>query len=218
MDGYWQSQIIIKSDRVERKDNGKNNFAVARTARRENPDAMQGFHADNLLFIIDEASGVDEKVFEVARGALSTPNARVVMTANPTQTTGYFYQSHHKNRDNWTRLTFSCLDSPLVDESYARDIASEYGEDSDMYRVRVLGEFPSSSIMQLIPVEVVQTAMGRHYPENIYAHAPVILGVDVSYFGDDRCSIFKRQGLVSWLLWSGRNVDTTQLATLTARF
>jgi hypothetical protein len=218
MHPWFKQSIKVKSDRVEVVGIEKNQFAVARTARRENPDALQGFHADNLLFLIDEAAGVDEKVFEVARGALSTPSARVVMTANPTRTTGYFYQSHHLNRDHWTRLTFSCLDSPLVDPSYAQEIAAEYGEDSDMYRVRVLGEFPNASIMQLIPNDLVERAMKANPREDMYINAPVVLGVDVSYFGDDRCSIFKRQGLASWLLLESKNMDTTQLATAVARF
>lgn len=218
MHPYFKEQIEVKADRVVVKSNPKNEFAVARTARKENPDALQGFHADVLIFLIDEAPGVDEKVFEVARGALSTPNARVVMVGNPTQTTGYFFESHNRNRNNWNRLTFSCLDSPLVDPSYPKEIADEYGEDSDMYRVRVLGEFPRASIMQLIAGDLVDAAMSRTLREDQYSYAPVILGGDVNYFGDDRAAIFKRQGLASWLLWQGRNVDTTQYASIMANF
>ena len=36
------------------KSNPENWFAVPRTATQ--PDALQGFHADHLLYIIDEAS------------------------------------------------------------------------------------------------------------------------------------------------------------------
>lgn len=63
-------------------------FAVARTASK--PDALQGFHADDILYIIDEASGVDDKVFEPVLGALSTPGARLLMCGNPTQLSGFF--------------------------------------------------------------------------------------------------------------------------------
>ena len=58
-------------------------FSVARTSRPERPEALQGFHSDNILFLIDEASGVADNVFEVAEGALSTDGAFVVMAANP---------------------------------------------------------------------------------------------------------------------------------------
>ena len=71
-----------------------------------------------MVFLIDEASGVPEQIFEAAQGALSTEGARILMAANPTRLTGYFYNSHHKNRDSWTRFRFSCLDSPNVDKSY----------------------------------------------------------------------------------------------------
>src|SRR5262245_32484989 len=67
-----------------------------RTASKDNPEALQGFHAEHLLFLIDEASGIPDIVFEVGMGALSTPGAKVVMAGNPTRTSGFFYDTHHK--------------------------------------------------------------------------------------------------------------------------
>ena len=111
---------------------------------------------------MDEASGIPDQVFEVARGALSTPGARVVMAANPTRTTGYFYQAFHRNREAWDLLTFSCADSLLVSKEYVEAMREEYGTESDIYRVRVLGEFPKGGDLQFIPsslVESVRSAM-----------------------------------------------------------
>lgn len=218
MPGWFRDQIEIKADRVVVKGAEKTRFAVARTARKENPEALQGFHAENLLFVIDEASGVPEPIFEVARGALSTKTARVVMCANPTQLTGYFYNSHHKNRDNWTRLHFSCLDSPLVDPSYIAEMAAEYGEDSDVYRVRVLGDFPRASVVQLIPLDLVEAAMGKHLRADQYNFAPKVLGVDVAWYGDDRSVIVLRQGLMSKVLGKWRDIDNMTLAGLVAQY
>ncbi len=118
MDEDIQKHYLISSDRITLK--GSAGMVVARTARPEKPDALQGFHAPEILFIIDEAAGVADAVFEVARGALSTPNARVAMAANPTRLNGYFYSAFHAARDSWTRLQFSCLDSPLVGPEYAK--------------------------------------------------------------------------------------------------
>ena len=73
----WRSSVTVTKDTV--KMTGLPGFAVARTGRKENPEALQGFHAENLLFLVDEASGIPDQVFEVARGALSTPDARVIM-------------------------------------------------------------------------------------------------------------------------------------------
>lgn len=210
----WRSAIRVKADEI-RLDGG--GFAVARTGRKENPEALQGFHAETLIFLVDEASGIDDSVFEVARGALSTPSARVIMAANPTRTTGYFYRAFHRNRDSWTRLTFSCVDSPLVDARYIEEMRAEYGEDSDVYRVRVLGDFPAGGDLQFIPSALVDEAMKRCYTESVFGFAPVVLGVDVAWFGGDTSVIFLRQGLYSRLLWSSRECEIATLAGIVAR-
>ncbi len=214
---------IIQNDRLMLSGEiGRTQYAVARTARKEDPTAMHGFHAPHILYVVDEASGVPDEVFEVMRGALTEQNARVVMTSNPTKTSGYFYDSH-MNREAgqiWTRLHFSCLESPLVSEKFINDFKNEFGETSDTYRVRVLGEFPRASLSQFIPLDIVENATARATSlrrEN-FSYAPVILGADVSYFGDDRSVLFMRQGLYSEILWEGSNIDTKAYADLIARF
>lgn len=214
---------VIQNDRLMLAGEiGRTQYAVARTARREDPTAMHGFHAPHLLYVVDEASGVPDEVFEVMRGALTEQNARVVMTSNPTKVTGYFYDTHMSDgaRNMWTRLHFSCLDSPLVSTKYVEQMKEEYGEGSDVYRVRVLGEFPRASITQFIPIDIVEEAQkrGAVLKRENFSYAPVILGADVSYFGDDRSALFLRQGLYAELLWEGRNIDTKEYADLIARF
>lgn len=212
----WKSAIKITQEKVELT--GTTNFAVARTGRKENPEALQGFHADNLFFLIDEASGIDDKVFEVARGALSTASSRVIMAANPTRTTGYFYRAFHRNRDAWDLMTFSCTESPHVDPNYIKEMREEYGEDSDIYKVRVLGEFPSGGDLQFIPASVADAAMKRYYRPEMYDFAPIVLGVDVAWFGGDKSVIFLRQGLHSRILFVMQGCEIATLAGLVADF
>ena len=210
-----QKEYTVKADRIGI--NGSAGMVVARTARPENPDALQGFHAPEILFIIDEAAGVIDAVYEVARGALSTPNARVALTGNPTRLNGYFYSAFHSARDSWTRLQFSCLDSPLVGPEYAEDIAKEFGEDSDVYRVRVLGDFPKSGIYNLISLDLVEAAMARKMPVDWQAHAPRLIGVDPAWMGTDRSAAVFRQGLTGKTLFGERGIDTIQLTERVAR-
>lgn len=212
----WRSSIKVTKDSV--KIDGLPGLAVARTGRKENPEALQGFHADELLFLIDEASGIPDTVFEVARGALSTPSARVVMAANPTRTSGYFYQAFHRGRDAWERYTFSCVDSPLVSPNYVNEMRQEYGEDSDIYKVRVLGEFPSGGDLQFIPASIVEAAQDRYHRPEAYSFAPVVLGVDVAWFGGDKSVVFLRQGMHSRLLFSMQDCEISTLAGKVAEF
>jgi hypothetical protein len=63
----------------------KESFAVARTARADKPEALQGFHSENLLIVADEASGIPDVIFEVGQGTLSTEGAFALLAANPTR-------------------------------------------------------------------------------------------------------------------------------------
>lgn len=211
----WRSAVDVTSDKVTVRDT--DNFAVARTARKDNPDAMQGLHATVMIFLIDEASGIDDVVFEVAQGALSTPGARVVMAGNPTRTTGYFHRAFHVNRAYWDCYTFTCIDSPLVSSDYVKQMRDEYGEDSDIYRVRVAGEFPSGGDMQFIRLTDVERAATRIVRDDAFDFAPVLLGVDVAWYGGDESVIFKRQGLWSQIVWHAHNVDPTTLSGIVAQ-
>ena len=164
-------------------------FAVRRTASKENPEALQGFHADHLLFLIDEASGIPDVVFEVGMGALSTPGAKVVMAGNPTRTSGFFYDTHHRFGDRWHTMHVSCLDVPTRSGTHRRHQGQVWRGQQRLSRAG-LGEFPTSDDETVIPLELVLGAVGRNVSTLDY-HP--VWGVDVARFGDDRTALAKRQ-------------------------
>lgn len=122
-------------------------FARAKTAKKEAPEALAGMHGDFVLFIIDEASGVPEEVFNTAEGALTQENSLVVMISNHTRLTGYFHDSHRKDNALWQRLSFNSENSPIVDHEYVQRIIDKHGIDSDEYRIRVKGTSPAEESM-----------------------------------------------------------------------
>lgn len=205
-----RSLIVIKADRVELRDDPKQSFAVARTARKENPEAFQGYHQENLLFIADEASGIEDIIFEVGKGSMSTPGAKTILTGNPTRTTGYFFNAFHGMRHFWKTLTVPCSSSSQVTQAYIEECKEEYGEDSNMFRVRVMGEFPVEGDDILVPLHLVEAAVGRDV--EMITGSEIVWGLDVARFGDDRTALCKRQGNhvlepVKW--WAG--LDTMQV-------
>jgi phage terminase large subunit len=199
-------------ERFYLKSNPNESFAVARTARPERPEALQGFHSENILFLIDEASGVAENVFQVAEGALSTEGAFVIMAANPTREEGYFYDSHHKMRERWAALHWDGEQSPMVSRQYVDDMRAKYGVDSPIYQVRVKGNFATATD-GVIPLSLCEAARVREVQP--IASAPVIWGLDVARFGDDSTALAKRKGNVQLepcREWYGK--DTMQTAGL----
>lgn len=184
----------VTSERMYLKLAPEECYAVARTARKENPDALQGFHSENIMFVIDEASGVDDAIFQPLEGALSTPGAKSVMTGNPTKCNGYFYHSHHRNRAQFHLRKVSCYESTRVSPAYIEKMKAQYGEESNVFRVRVLGEFPLEDADVLMPLSIVEPALTREVEPTRLVRP--IWGLDVARYGECLNALAKRQGNV----------------------
>ena len=175
-------ELIWTKEKVYMKGHPEEWFAVGRTASK--PDALQGFHAEHVLYIIDEASGVRDEIFEPVLGALSTEGAKLVMCGNPTKITGFFYDSHHKSRELYNAMHIDGRDSSRVDQQFIDTIIDMFGEDSDVFRVRVAGEFPKAMPDSFIPMEWAERASEAEAPE-IDRASRVDIGIDVARYGDD---------------------------------
>jgi phage terminase large subunit len=163
----------------------------AKWVTSRNPDNLAGRHEKRLLFLVDEAPGVQEKAFPVIEGALTQEFNRIAMIGNPVRASGFFH-SIFKNPVDWGIQTLSCLKSSLVSPDYAARIANRFGKESNIYRVRVLGEFPEGEDDQVLSISLIQDAMWREEPleeSNIIAG-----GCDVAMTGKNRTVIYIRKG------------------------
>lgn len=160
-------------------------------------DQFQGFHSPHLLAVVDEASGVSNEIFEAVDGLVPE---RVLLLGNPLSNQGRFADSF--KMPNVSKIHISAFDTPNVKEGVRRiaglitmqdvdKIRTYYGEDSDVYRVRILGEFPKQDADSLISVDDVSKAMERDVPVLPYWEKK--MGVDPARFGDDRTVIVVRQ-------------------------
>ena len=144
--------LTVKSDRVELMAAPSEAFISARTSRAETPEALAGVHSENVLLVVDEASGVPEKVFEAAAGSMSGHSATTILLSNPTRSSGTFFESQTRMASSWWTRRWSCVDSPLVSDEFVDEMRARYGEDSNAFRIRVLGEFPMADDDTIIPV------------------------------------------------------------------
>lgn len=209
---FLRQMIEVKAGRVELRSAPAESFAVARTARKEQPEAFQGFHSPNMLFLVDEASGVEDIIFEVGEGSMSTEGAKTLLMGNPTRTSGYFYNAFHKDRGKWFTRRVSCEESSQVSKGYIEDMLVKYGVDSNIYRVRVLGEFPITDDDSVIALHLCESAIVRDVAQTQYQP---VWGVDVARFGSALTALAKRKGnrLVEEVkVWSGK--DTMQVSGL----
>jgi len=187
----------------------------------DNPTAFQGHHDPNLLVIADEAPGIPDEIHDAMASLTTGRKNRQVMIGNPTDPSGRFFDAFE--RGGWKTLHISCLDHPnvvhdkeiipgAVTREWVEERKVEYGEDSPLFAVRVLGEFPQSSDNQLIDRQSVDRAMvpgALHLDPG--STAAVILGVDVARYGSNRSVCIVRQGNVvtRYIDWQGTNTIET---------
>lgn len=190
---FLKDHVSWTSDRLYRSDNADNAFISFRTARRETPEALAGIHSKFVLCIVDEASGVAEEVYEAAQGTLSTPGAIFILIGNPTRLSGYFYRTHHDLRPYWVTKHLTSFDTSRVDEAFVRTIRNTYGEDSDQYRVKVLGEFPRRELDTLIARNVAESAKERDVS---LVPGQKIFGLDIGRGGDPSALVGRENNVV----------------------
>lgn len=167
-------------------------FAWPMAAAKEKIEGFQGVHAENVLFVFDEAAGIPQQIFDATEGSCSTPGARWVCAGNPNRASGPFFDTHHKLARFWTTLSFSSLNSPFCSPTYAAGIAAKYGEESNMYRIRVLGKFPRHDPDTLIPFDWASDARERDVDPG--KETLRIAGLDPSGGGADPVGFCIRQG------------------------
>jgi hypothetical protein len=132
----------------------------ARGISTNNMTRLQGKHAGRVLFLIEEAVGVEPWVFEAGEGNAVGEEDRILASANPTDATCAFYDELQKD-GKWNVVEISCLNHPNVvtgrnlisgacTRRFVEDMLRNYGEDHPVYKARVLGKW-SRELGRLFP-------------------------------------------------------------------
>lgn len=187
----------IYSNQVGHKDSWRFDRVTWNKARTE---AFAGLHNEGkrIIVVFDEASQIDDVIWEVTDGALTDENTDIIFCAfgNPTRNTGAFRRCFGSSRDRWSEGEPMQIDSRDVEgtnKKFLNDLVKEYGEDSDRVRVRVRGQFPNASSLQFIPSDLVLKAQQR---EALFLSTdPLIMSCDIARGGDDNVVIRFRRGL-----------------------
>lgn len=186
----------------------------------DDPDKFQGFHAEDLLLIGDEAAGIPEMIFEAAFGILTSKRSRLLLIGNPTSSSGLFHASHHEAAETWKVIKISAFDSPnftgeqcpervknrLTTPDWAEARKSEWGDDSPMYFARVLGEFPEQSEDALF--SKAWTIKACDIIPKVSKDDIVAIGVDVARGGNCESVAYVRRGMriIHMVAWRGSDL------------
>lgn len=186
---------------------------------------FQGYHAVYILVVIDEASGVDENIFNASEGLLASEHARVIYIGNPTNIQGTFNKSFRQ--PNFNKLTISAFDTPnftafgitiddirnntweakvnaplpapyLVTPAWVADKYIRWGEQSPLFQALVLANFPEEGEDTLISLSKIEAARNRVLM--VREEDNETIGVDVARFGSDYTEFCHRKGakVLNW--------------------
>ena len=187
---------------------------------KSNPAAFAGLHnqGGRLLLVFDEASEIDDRIWEVAEGALTDKDTEIIWLAfgNPTRNTGRFRECFGRFRHRWTHAQIDSRTVRMTNKTLLEQWVEDYGEDSDFVRVRVKGLFPRAGSMQLIGTDLIELAIGGNAEASPFD--PLVMGIDVARFGDDQSVIVLRRGrdAKSGTIERHRGLDTMALAARAA--
>jgi len=180
----------------------------------DEPDNFQGFHAENLLVIIDEASGVGRSIYEACESLMTSANCKMLAIGNPLSPSGWFFDAFQN--PGWQHIHISSYDCPNVTQGgmpYPKLVIPEWikrreldwGRESPLFQSRVLGEFPQEGEDTLIPLSWLEW-------DGPGSEGEPALGVDVARFGSDETVILKRSGMVVKEVIAARGIATTETA------
>jgi phage terminase large subunit len=183
----------------------------------DKPVNWGGYSGTRLLFLGDEASGLSAGNVEAIDGnRIGGGSAKLVLSGNPTQTSGVFFDAFHANAARWDKHHVSSLEASeagipgLATRASCEQRRREYGEASPFYQVRVLGNFPTEGDDAIVTLAMVTDA------ERDWEHADeagrLEIGVDPARFGSDDSAICVRRGMKVLAFKAIHGKDVMQVA------
>lgn len=159
-------------------------------------ETAAGLAGRNMLFLGEEASGLLQTIIDAIKGNMAG-GGRLALFGNPTRNEGEFYDAFYKKGSAYKTMRVKSTDSPNVvaDEELIPGIATrkwckarerEWGVDSALYKVHVLGEHALGEDGRLIPISLITEANERWF--DVEEDGELYIGLDpagASGLGDD---------------------------------
>lgn len=188
---------------------------VFRGLKDHNANSIKSLEGFNVAWA-EEAQSVSQRSLDMLIPTIRADNAELWFSWNPDQPTNAVDKLLRVNppADSIVvRANYS--DNPFFPEALRADMERDKEDDPEKYAHVWLGEYQSQSSAQFISWETVKQAQQRPKQRG---GRPLLFGLDVARFGDDRSVLAIREGdcLVRSIVWE--KLDTQQLAAHVLEF
>lgn len=162
-------------------------FAIGIASNRQ--ENIEGFHASRLLYVVDEAKGVRDSIYDGIDGACTEGGQRIYVST-PGSRVGKFYQSHHGRISSLFAVVHTNGETAArVSKKWVDLKRVEWGTDSPIYIAKVRGEFPQEGDDVLYPLDFIDEAVAAYQEVDAEGRPAVghasfyAIGCDVARFG-----------------------------------
>lgn len=168
-------------------------FSTSPDTATEYATKAQGWHNTWFLFVIDEAGDVHRSIWKTAiEGLMVNDRCKILAIGNPTDPTSMFYKACQPD-SGWNVINISVKDTPNYKEGrevipsvagreYYDRMKKKYGEHSNTFKVRVLGQFPEYREGTFYGRELAQAVKDRRVGD--YPYDPTHTVYSFSDLGD----------------------------------
>lgn len=193
---FTARKVFIGTKNGKDDDSDKEHWGILAVTATD-PVNAQGYHQDQLTFIVDEASGVERPFIEQIQGTMSQAGGDrlLLLQGNPNTVDSVHFDAFHKYRAEWSCHVFNAEDSPMVSKEHCKKLERQWGRDSNAYRVRVLGQFPNKDPNAVMSIEDLE-ACTKIDPIWAAKLKPGFkqFGLDFARFGDDESVLARVSG------------------------
>lgn len=190
--GHW---FEVTGERMYHRQFKESWFCSAQSCKEDNSEAFAGQHAatSTSFYVFDEASAVPDKIHEVAEGGLTDGEPMFFQFGNPTRSRGAFHRATFGvERNRWIVRSIDSRTAKFSNKELIEQWRQDRGEDSDFFRVRVLGLPANVDDSQFIDMERITEAQKREVA--VLNDEPLIAGVDLAWGGEDFNVVRFRRG------------------------
>lgn len=182
---------------------------VFRGLKAHNADSIKSLEGFNVAWV-EEAQSVSQKSLDMLVPTIRSEGAELWFSWNPDQPTDAvdkFLRVNPPADSIVVRANYA--DNPFFPEVLRADMERDRHNDPEKHAHIWLGEYQSQSSTQFISWELVKQAQDRPLKRG---DRPLLFGLDVARFGDDRSVLAIREGdsLTRTMVWE--KLDTQQLA------
>ncbi len=196
-------------------------FALA--VQASDPGKVEGGHNTSMAILADEAKALSSDVIEALHGTQTDIDGDRLyfMASVPGATAGPFYDTFMKGGDLWALHHTSCHDSGRVSKQWIEERKIEWGEESPVFKARVLGEFPEEEEGQLFRLSDLEAAIARDPSEvggvsedgpDVGEEQLIRIGADIARFGSDKTAAALWKGFALEKMFVRQGINTMETA------